>query len=180
MKLNEPIKILAALIILPSLLFAQEGEFIEDRSNSVVEIVDSDHKRSETTESIVKDNVVKKSDIVDSLNAKRLFLGAHLGGLLALTLHMTMIDEFREYFQGADATNSIGVNFQEPDATWIGVNARVGAVLGFYFNRQMALVSGLDYQMLYYKMKSAVFPELLDHSITYHLISVPLSFRYHF
>ena len=195
MKSNLFTGFLLSISLLPSLLFAQESEFVEDRSNTVVEYVESDQKPTESTATVVKDNDVKKSDIVDSLNFMKLFLGAHLGGSFALPLGMTMAD---------DVQNSS----EEADATWIGAKASVGAALGFYFDRKMALVTGLDYQMLYYKTTDQVPRNRVitvtgseyysdgwsgvkeprrvsktssqDRSITYHQVSVPVSFRYHF
>lgn len=209
MKLNGSINILTALILLPSFLLAQESEFVEDRSNSVVEFVDSDQKTRESTEAVVKDNDVKKPDIVDSLNAMRLVFGAHLGGLYALPLDRTTADEVREKMLSDKGQE----NTQEVDASWKGAKASVGAALGFYFNRKMALITGLDYQMLYYKTTSPVprnrkrtyrgphyrvldgvsyiideeadetdvrVTSPQDRSLTYHHISAPVSFRYYF
>jgi len=195
MKSNLFTGFLWSISLLPSLLFAQESEFVEDRSNTVVEYVESDQKPTESTVAVVKDNDVKKSDIVDSLNFMKLFLGAHLGGSFALPLGMTMADDVRN-------------NSEEANATWIGAKASVGAALGLYFNRKMALVTGFDYQMLYYKTTDQVPRNHVytvtgleyhsdgmheeveetrvrktssqDRSITYHLVSVPVSFRYHF
>lgn len=195
MKSNLFTGFLLSISLLPSLLFAQESEFVEDRSNSVVEYVESDQKLTESTEAVIKDNDVKKSDIVDSLNSIKIFLGAHLSGSFAMPLGMTMADDVRN-------------NSEEADATWIGAKASVGAALGLYFNRKMALVTGFDYQMLYYKTTDQVPRNHVytvtgleyhsdgmheeveetrvrktssqDRSITYHLVSVPVSFRYHF
>lgn len=196
MKSNLFTGFLLSVSLLPSLLFAQESEFVEDRSNTVVEYVESDQKPTESTVAVVKDNDVKKSDIVDSLNFMKLFLGAHLGGSFALPLGMTMADDVQN-------------NSEEADATWIGAKASVGAALGFYFNRKMALVTGLDYQMLYYKTTDQVprnhvtttvggryyedgsyheysseskvkITPSQDRSISYYQVAVPVSFRYHF
>ena len=183
MKSNLFTGFLLSISLLPSLLFAQESEFVEDRSNTVVEYVESDQKPTESTVAVVKDNDVKKSDIVDSLNFMKLFLGAHLGGSFALPLGMTMADDVQN-------------NSEEADATWIGAKASVGAALGFYFNRKMALITGIDYQMLYYKTTSPVprnrqrtymglpadvrVTSPQDRSLTYHQISAPISFRYYF
>lgn len=66
MKSNLFTGFLLSISLLSSLLFAQESEFVEDKSNSVVEFTESEQKTSESTEVVVKDNDVKKSDIDDS------------------------------------------------------------------------------------------------------------------
>lgn len=192
MKSNLWTGLLLSVSLLPSLLFAQESEFVEDRSNTVVEYVESDQKPTESTATVVKDNDVKKSDIIDSLNSMKIFLGAHFGGSFAMPLGMTMADDVRN-------------NSEEANATWIGAKASVGAALGFYFNRKMALVTGLDYQMLYYKTtdqvprnrvitvtmvafdnqlisesKSVEKTNLQNRTIIHSLLTIPVSFRYHF
>lgn len=194
MKSNLFTGFLLSISLLSSLLFAQESEFVEDKSNSVVEFAESEQKTSESTEVVVKDNDVKKSDIDDSFKIRSLLLGARLGGMFALPLGMSMTDEVQK-------------NHEEADATWLGAKASVGAALCVYFYQKMALVTGLDYQLLYYKTTSPVPRNRVitvtgseyhsdgsrgveetrvhktssqDRSITYHLVSVPVSFRYHF
>ena len=132
MKSNLFTGFLLSISLLPSLLFAQESEFVEDRSNTVVEYVESDQKPTESTVAVVKDNDVKKSDIVDSLNFMKLFLGAHLGGSFALPLGMTMADDVQN-------------NSEEADATWIGAKASVGAALGFYFDNEPSFSKSCNY-----------------------------------
>jgi hypothetical protein len=195
MKSNLWTGLLLSVSLLPSLLFAQESEFVEDRSNTVVEFAESEQKTSESTEVVVKDNDVKKSDIDDSFKIRSLLLGARLGGMFALPLGMSMTDEVQK-------------NHEEADATWLGAKAGVGAALCVYFYQKMALVTGLDYQLLYYKTTDQVPRNRVitvtgteyhvdgwsgvkeprrvsktssqDRSITYHQVSVPVSFRYHF
>ncbi|MDY6330238.1 MAG: hypothetical protein SPL52_01905 [Fibrobacter sp.] len=195
MKSNLFTGFLLSISLLPSLLFAQESEFVEDRSNTVVEFAESEQKTSESTEVVVKDNDVKKSDIDDSFKIRSLLLGARLGGMFALPLGMSMTDEVQK-------------NHEEADATWLGAKAGVGAALCVYFYQKMALVTGLDYQLLYYKTTDQVPRNRVitvtgteyhvdgwsgvkeprrvsktssqDRSITYHQVSVPVSFRYHF
>ena len=194
MKSNLWTGLLLSVSLLPSLLFAQESEFVEDRSNTVVEYVESDQKPTESTVAVVKDNDVKKSDIVDSLNFMKLFLGAHLGGSFALPLGMTMADDVRD-------------NSEEANATWIGAKFGVGVGVGFYFNPKMALVTSLDFQLLNFSTVDRVprnrvitvtgseyhsdgsrgveetrvrktSPQY--RSIKYYQVAFPVSFRYHF
>lgn len=191
MKSNLFTGFLLSISLLPSLLFAQESEFVEDRSSSMVEVVEANQKQTESTAAVVQDYDVKKSDVGSSMNW---ILGAHLESSLALPLDMKM---------AADVQN----NSEEANATWIGAKFGVGVGVGFYFNPKMALVTGFDFQLLNFstvdrvprnRVTRVVGTESYGYgrmdiretqvrktspqyrSIKYYQVASPVSFRYHF
>lgn len=191
MKSNLFTIFLLSVSLLPSLLFAQESEFVEDRSSSMVEVVEANQKQTESTAAVVQDYDVKKSDVGSSMNW---ILGAHLESSLALPLDMKM---------AADVQN----NSEEANATWIGAKFGVGVGVGFYFNPKMALVTSLDFQLLNFstvdrvprnRVTRVVGTESYGYgrmdiretqvrktspqyrSIKYYQAAFPVSFRYHF
>ncbi len=207
MKSNLFTGFLLSISLLPSLLFAQESEFVEDRSNSLVEFVDvQDQKPVLTTEANVKEDDVKKvessTSIEDktptpSLAEKKKNLGIHARMSFAMPVGMTAAPN-------VDGNSSALGNWR-----WLGTKDALGAAFCYYFNDKMALVAGLDFHLLYFKSlgkvqqnhvelnvgnefsstytysmmesmeKTVYLTENKKRSLLYYQYALPISFRYH-